>query len=278
MQLVKRAASGLLDPLPDGWVKKENQETGSPFYVHKLTGYAQNQRPQPLPAGWRLAKDEASGVVYFWHVRTRETRPCDWNIPPPPPPADQRPPSRSASSFDEATKVPPPPPTDHTATVDVTDSADSFDSAATSIASSSSAPTSTPQPPPPLAQSSVRVRLSAEAFSMITFEPTKNGRSIVVSKVKPAPMTAAVREGALILAIDGVICPRSAAEGLVLLKLKPGAESIDVEMTQPTARAVDEEAVVAASTPAGKRQAQAATAQQAFVLPTVAQSIYSDSI
>ena len=115
--LARKVSSGLLgDSLPADWERRTNEE-GVTYYVHKLTGIATYERPQPLPADWRMAKDPASGVVYFWNVKTRETRPCDWVAPPPPPPAEERPARASSSSGLDgdaaaaaAERRPPPPP------------------------------------------------------------------------------------------------------------------------------------------------------------------------
>ena len=215
-KVVNKLSKGLsLDSLPSDWVKRTNEE-GITFYVHKLTGVATYERPQPLPDGWRITKDKASGVVYFWNVYTRETRPCHWVAPPPPPPAGERQPSRSVSNLSEGSSPPPPP-----AAGDGAGSSEQH--AALPVAA----------PPPPLSSESVRVRLSAEAFGMVRFAPLSDGRSLAVVSVVASPLTAAVREGALLLAINGAPVPPTADEATALVEAARAQSSVDIEFSQP---------------------------------------------
>lgn len=246
--LVRKLSTGLLDPLPEHWQRHTNKD-GALYYVHTLTGIATNQKPKPLPANWRMTKDKSSGVIYFWNVQTRETRPCTWEAPPPPPHATTNAPPASAAS------VPPvgaasAPPADAEAAVDVYVSA-CMSAGASTVKDALSSP---PPPPPPLAPDSVRVRLSAEAFAMITFAPTKSGRSVVVTRVQASPATAAVHEGAVVLAIDSALCPSDAADAMLLLQQASArGEEVAIELTQQPEAQSDDLVPTMASIRIGKR-------------------------
>lgn len=74
--------------LPKHW-ERNTTAAGQDYYVHKLTGWATYQKPQPLPSGWEMAQDKVKGQVYYWNTKTRETRYLDWlGAPPSMPPSD----------------------------------------------------------------------------------------------------------------------------------------------------------------------------------------------
>lgn len=64
----------LTDPLPADWARARTPD-GRVYYWHTATRGVQYERPAPLPAGWRLARCPKSGLLYLWHVRTRQVAP-----------------------------------------------------------------------------------------------------------------------------------------------------------------------------------------------------------
>ena len=88
--IMQRLSFSGFSGLPKHW-ERETTPGGREYYVHKLTGWATYQKPQPLPSGWEMAQDKAKGQVYYWNTKTRETRYLDWlGAPPSMPPSDLR--------------------------------------------------------------------------------------------------------------------------------------------------------------------------------------------
>lgn len=273
--LVRRLSESLsLDPLPADWAKKSDDE-GMPYYVHALTGIATYDRPDVVcPPGWKLAKDADSGVVYFWNVHTHETQPCNLKLP------EQGHPARTASSPEPPPLPPSAGPSSSDEAIDVTEAAapngtvtgssrpESAKQPLCSLAAQAQPtaqppPAAQPQPnsppsisplPPPLMPHSLRLRLKPDVLSLITFSPTKNGRSIVVTKVKKHPQLTAVHVDAVLLAINGTLCPSFAADGMALLKKAALGAAVDIEVTQPETDETEEASVRAMSSRSGSQK------------------------
>lgn len=197
-----RSLASRLVPLPAHWVRRTNDD-GVEYFVNELTDEATYQRPQPLADGWRLTKDQATGIVYYWNVRTRETAAYERQVPPPPPPPSN---------------APPPPPTASPPLMPLhEDSVSASDSVSSGVLS------------PPSAPNARRVRLT----SIKEFElgSSINGRLVVVTNAPPALEAGGARVGDALLSVNDRACPPEPADALdALRKAHAAVGFVDVEL------------------------------------------------